>query len=168
MILISWRRRRRPPRSAAADPRRAGADRRRAPGFHRQACQDNGRGHRQGDAARPAGTKALAAGQQTTSTIVLPDVVVQGRPGCVDPRRVADGWCRRQYSFLQQSVRTLNAAPVAAGGTKPTSVVSVVAIENRLRVVAHISEQIDHYLLSDAVNLERFVEDELVCGAPGP
>ena len=38
------------------------------------------------------------------------------------------------------------------------------AVENRLRVVAHISEPIDHYLLGDNVNLERFVTDELVFG----
>ena len=96
------------------------------------------------------GTKALAAGQQTTSTIVLPDVVVQGRPAAsildVLPTRLVPP----SYSFLQQSV------------------VSVVAQENRLRVVAHISEQIDHYLLSDAVNLERFVEDELVSDCAKP
>jgi HK97 family phage prohead protease/HK97 family phage major capsid protein len=110
------------------------------------------------------GTKALASGQQTTSTIVLPNVVETGRPAVsvldVLPTRLV----APSYSFLRQSVRTNNAAPVASGGTKPTSVVSVVAVENRLRVVAHLSEQIDHYLLSDAVNLERFVEDELVFG----
>ncbi|MCV7368674.1 phage major capsid protein [Mycolicibacterium duvalii] len=37
-------------------------------------------------------------------------------------------------------------------------------MENRLRVVAHVSEAIDHYLLGDNVNLERFVQDELVYG----
>lgn len=110
------------------------------------------------------GTKALASGQQTTSTIVLPDVVPTGRPAVslldvLPTRQVAPS-----YTFLRQSVRTNNAAPVAVGGLKPTSVVSVQSIENRLRVVAHLSEPIDHYLLSDAANLERFVEDELVFG----
>jgi HK97 family phage major capsid protein len=111
-----------------------------------------------------SGQKALGAGQQTTSTIVLPEVVPTGRPAVsvldVLPTRVVPP----SYSFLRQSVRTLAAAPVAEAGTKPTSTVSVVAVENRLRVVAHISEPIPHYLLSDAVNLERFVEDELVFG----
>jgi HK97 family phage major capsid protein/HK97 family phage prohead protease len=110
------------------------------------------------------GTKALASGQQTTSTIVLPEVVPTGRPAVsvldVLPTRLVPP----SYSFIRQSVRALAAAPVAEGGTKPTSVVSILAVENRLRVVAHVSEQIPHYLLSDNVNLERFVEDELVYG----
>lgn len=109
-------------------------------------------------------TKALASGQQTTSTIVLPDVVPTGRPAVslldvLPAREVAPS-----YSFLRQSARTNNAAPVAEGGTKPTSVVSVVSVENRLRVVAHLSEQIPHYLLSDNAALEKFVADELVWG----
>ncbi len=110
------------------------------------------------------GTKALASGQQTVSTILLPEVVPQGRPALsvldVLPLRIVTP----SYAFLRQSVRTLNAAPVAPGGTKPTSTVSVQSVENRLRVVAHISEQIQHYMLSDNVNLERFVVDELVYG----
>lgn len=109
-------------------------------------------------------TKALASGQQTTSTIVLPNVVETGRPA----QSLLDVLLARivapSYSFLRQSVRTNNAAPVAEGGTKPTSVVSVVAVENRLRVVAHLSEQIPHYLLSDNADLERFVADELLWG----
>lgn len=111
-----------------------------------------------------SGTKALAAGQQTTSTILLDGIVETGRPAVsildvLHSRRVPPS-----YSFLRQSARTLNAAPVAAGGTKPTSTVSVVAVENRLRVVAHVSEAIDQYLLGDNSNLERFVADELVYG----
>jgi len=110
------------------------------------------------------GTKALASGQHTTSTIVLPEVVPTGRPAVSVLDALPTRVVAPSYSFLRQSVRTLAAAPVAEGGTKPTSVVSVVAVENRLRTVAHISEQINHYLLSDSVNLERFVEDELVFG----
>ncbi|MGK2903590.1 MAG: HK97 family phage prohead protease [Mycobacterium sp.] len=110
------------------------------------------------------GTKALASGQQTTSTIVLPDVVETGRPAQslldVLPARVVPP----SYSFLRQSVRTNLAAPVAEGSLKPTSLVSVVGVENRLRVVAHLSEQIPHYLLSDNAALEQFVADELVWG----
>ncbi|BBX16956.1 HK97 family phage prohead protease [Mycolicibacterium duvalii] len=70
-----------------------------------------------------SGTKALAAGQQTTSTILQAEVVETGRPAVsvldVLPTRAVTP----SYSFLRQSVRTLQAAPVAAGGTKPTSTV---------------------------------------------
>jgi hypothetical protein len=41
------------------------------------------------------------------------------------------------YGYLRQTVRTSNAAVVAEGGTKPTSVFSVVRIEDSLDVVAH-------------------------------
>lgn len=112
----------------------------------------------------PMGTKALAAGQTTTSTIVLPEVLAEGRPATsvldVLPMRVVTP----NYSFLRQNDRDFAAAPVAAGSEKPTSVVSVEAVENRLRVVAHISEQIDHFVLSDSVNLETFVADEMLFG----
>lgn len=110
------------------------------------------------------GTKALAAGQQTTSVIMQPEVQELGRPAQsvldVLPARVVTP----SYSFLRQSVRTMLAAPVAAGGTKPTSTVSVVAVTSRLRVVAHISDPIQHYITEDNVQLERFVEDELLWG----
>lgn len=111
------------------------------------------------------GTKALiASGVQTTSTIMQPGVVITGRPvvsllDVLPVRQVAPS-----YSFIRQSARTNNAAPVATGGTKPTSVMSVTDVPNRLRVVAHLSEQIPRYLLSDNEALERFVTDELVWG----
>ncbi|MBJ7401598.1 HK97 family phage prohead protease [Mycolicibacterium sp.] len=110
-------------------------------------------------------TKALAAGQQTTSTIVQPDVVVAGRPATsildLLPMRVVSP----SYSFIRQSARNLAFAPVAAGSEKPQSVVSVVAVENRLRVVASVTEQIDQYLVNDGQgNLLRFVEDEMLYG----
>jgi HK97 family phage major capsid protein len=110
------------------------------------------------------GTKALASGVQTTSIVMLPDVVPSGRPptSVLDllPARIVEP----SYSFLRQASRNLAAAPVASGGTKPTSTISVVGVQNRLRVVAHISEQIDHYLLSDNDNLARWVSDEMVWG----
>ena len=98
---------------------------------------------------------------QTTSTVMLAGVVGQGRSQCRCWMCVARGWFELQ---LPAAVGALAAAPVAAGSTKPTSTASIVAVENRPRVVAHISEPIDHYLLSDAVNLKRLVEDELVHG----
>ncbi|MBV5244340.1 HK97 family phage prohead protease [Mycolicibacterium sp. PAM1] len=112
----------------------------------------------------PGGTKAFAAGVQTTSTIVLPDVVQTGRPAVsvldVLPTRVVPP----SYSFLRQSARNNNASVVPVGGTKPTTDPQVVGVENRLRVVAHVSTGLDHYLLSDAPNLERFVQDEMLYG----
>ena len=45
---------------------------------------------------------------------------------------------------------------------KPVSNVGVVAIHNRLRVVATVSSEVDHFLLSDNSNLAAFVSQELV------
>ena len=50
-----------------------------------------------------------------------------------------------EYAYLRQSVRTNNAAVVAEGATKPTSVYSVVSVEQSLAVVAHLSEGIPWY-----------------------
>jgi hypothetical protein len=54
-----------------------------------------------------------------------------------------------EYAYLRQSVRTNNAAIVAEGAAKPTSVYSVVRVENSLQVIAHLSEGIPRYWLLD-------------------
>ena len=60
-----------------------------------------------------------------------------------------------EYAYLRQSVRTNNAAIVAEGAAKPTSVYSVVRVENSLQVIAHLSEGIPRYWLLDNQALER-------------
>jgi len=60
-----------------------------------------------------------------------------------------------EYVYLRQSVRTNNAAIVAEGAAKPTSVYSVVRVENSLQVIAHLSEGIPRYWLLDNQALER-------------
>lgn len=111
------------------------------------------------------GQKALVTGgTSVVSQILLPEVIATGRPAQsvldVLPSRIVPP----SYSFLRQSSRALAAAPVAAYSAKPVSDVGVVGVQNRLRVIATISSAIDHYLLSDNTNLERFVTDELVYG----
>jgi hypothetical protein len=69
-----------------------------------------------------------------------------------------------EYSYLRQTVRTNNAAVVAEGATKPTSVYSVTRIEQSLVVVAHLSEGIPRYWLLDNSALEMFVDNELQYG----
>jgi hypothetical protein len=109
------------------------------------------------------GSKALVTGgTQTTSSILLPEIVVTGRPAAslldVQPARIVPPI----YSFLRQNTRSLAAQPVPPLGTKPTSDVGVVSVENRLRVVATVSSAIDLFLLGDNQNLMSFVTDELV------
>ncbi|WP_018178507.1 phage major capsid protein [Jongsikchunia kroppenstedtii] len=68
------------------------------------------------------------------------------------------------FKFLQQRVRSNNAAPVATGGTKPTTPMSLETVESSLRVVAHMSEPIDKYILGDVNGLYNFMQGELRYG----
>ena len=61
-----------------------------------------------------------------------------------------------EYAYLRQNVRTNAAAVVAEGATKPTSVYSVIRIEQSLVVVAHLTEGIPRYWLLDNSALETF------------
>lgn len=68
------------------------------------------------------------------------------------------------FKFLTQQVRTNNAAPVAAGATKPTTVLGLTPVNRELRVVAHLSEPVDKYLAEDVKGLAQFVQAELTFG----
>lgn len=64
-------------------------------------------------------------------------------------------------SYLRQTVRTNNAEFVADNATKPTSVFTLVEVEDRLRVLAHLSEAIPRRYFDDAPSLQRFLVDEM-------
>lgn len=66
------------------------------------------------------------------------------------------------FEYLKQTVRTNNAAPVARGGTKPTSVVSLVKVVDTARYIATISEPIANDYLADVAALGNFLAGELV------
>lgn len=66
--------------------------------------------------------------------------------------------------YLRQTTRTNNAAPVAEGGVKPTSVYTVSQVDGSLHVIAHISEAIDEYMVEDNASLLGFVQAEMVHG----
>lgn len=66
--------------------------------------------------------------------------------------------------YLRQTVRTNNAAPVAAGGTKPTSTFTVERIEATFRTIAHVTEALDRALLADHEALGDFLSSELRLG----
>lgn len=109
------------------------------------------------------GTKGLADGQQTTSIVMLDEVVPIGRPAVslldLLPSRIV----APSYLSLRQTVRDMfDGTPTAAGGLKPTTELGVVSIEGRLRTVATISDPLGVYELSDSAVLEQFVVDELI------
>jgi HK97 family phage major capsid protein len=68
------------------------------------------------------------------------------------------------WRYLRQTVSTNNAALVAPGGTKPTSVLSLTGIDGKVEVFAHISEAVDQYLLEDNAELGRFLTGQLQFG----
>lgn len=68
------------------------------------------------------------------------------------------------YAYLRQTTRTNNAAAVADGATKPTSVYGLTRVEDRLRVIASLSEPVPKYWLDDSQDLRTFVESELTYG----
>lgn len=118
-------------------------------------------------AGRRIDSKALISGVTTlpVGTDAGP-IVPEGRPAAsllaVIPAQEVE--TPPYYGFLQQGPRTNNAAPVAVGGTKPTSPMSLTRKQGRLRVVAHLSEPVDRFLLEDFENLYQFVSDELGLG----
>lgn len=112
------------------------------------------------------GAKALADGSIAAQVSVVRDSVVQ--LGQV-PNSLLDvlpvvKHSTPSYAYLSQTARTNNAAVVAAGGLKPTSVFSTVTVSDTLKVVAHLSEAIDKYLLSDIPMLSSFLQSELQYG----
>ena len=69
-----------------------------------------------------------------------------------------------EYAILRQTTRTNNAAVVADGATKPTSVLGLTRVEQSLAVIAHLSEGIPRYWLVDNAAVEQFVNAELEFG----
>lgn len=69
-----------------------------------------------------------------------------------------------RFAYMRQTVRTNNAATVAAGARKPTSIFTLEKIEDRARTIAHLSEPIHRSDLADAASLSDFVQAELLYG----
>jgi HK97 family phage major capsid protein len=70
-----------------------------------------------------------------------------------------------RYSYWKQTVRTNNAAVVAAGARKPTSIYTGVKVDGTVTTIAHLSEPVNRFDLSDAPMLQAFLTAELEYGA---
>jgi HK97 family phage major capsid protein len=109
--------------------------------------------------------RAVTSSSIDLPTLVLPQVVAMDRP-----KRIIDVLVDRQevpsnaFEFWQQTVRTNNAAFVADLGTKPSSIFTVSPVEDRLRVLAHLSEPIPNRLLQDYAELQSWLISELYEG----
>jgi len=112
------------------------------------------------------GSKALApSGATIAPQAFTEDPVALGRAatGLLDLLTVNVQTSSR-YAFLRQTTRTNNAAVVAEGATKPTSVLGLTRVEQSLSVIAHLSEAIPRYYVADNGSLEQFVNAELTFG----
>ena len=114
----------------------------------------------------PGGSKALSpSGVAVISQEFQPDPVALGRPAntLLSVLPIVQH-TTPEFAYLRQSTRTSNAAVVAEGGTKPTSVFSVTRIEDSLDVVAHLSEAVPRYWFVDSPALQQFLTTELTFG----
>ncbi|MEV5689920.1 phage major capsid protein [Micromonospora globbae] len=107
------------------------------------------------------GVKALTSGSIEVPAVVEPIVALPARPLRVldlIPRRTLT---ENTYEYLRQTVRTNNAAPVADGAVKPTSIYTVVSVEDRARVFAHLSEPIPERYFADHAELVQLIDTEM-------
>ena len=74
---------------------------------------------------------------------------------------------QEEYSYIRQVTRTSNAAVVAHGAVKPTSLYSWERVSGRLKVVAHVTEPIPEYWLKDHPQLKQWVQSEMIQGLMG-
>ena len=114
----------------------------------------------------PGGQKALSpSGIAVVSQEFQPDPIPLGRPAntllSVMPVKQHT---TPEFAYLRQRPARTNAAIVAEGGTKPTSVFSVTRIEDSLDVVAHLSEPVPRYWFVDSPALQQFLTTELTYG----
>ena len=91
----------------------------------------------------------IALGQPATSLLSVLPVTVQPS---------------QNFAYLRQSVRTNLAAVVAEGAVKPTSVYSVIRVEDSLDVIAHLSEAVPRLWFVDVPALQAFLSNELTYG----
>jgi HK97 family phage major capsid protein len=109
--------------------------------------------------------RAVTSGNIDLPTLVEPSVSAKPRPG-----RLIDLLVTRQavespaFEYLRQSVRTNNAAVVADYGDKPTSVNTTVPVQDSVRVVAHISEDVPIRYWLDHSEVVDWLQTEMVEG----
>jgi HK97 family phage major capsid protein len=116
-------------------------------------------------AASPNGVKALAAsGTVVVEQSFVPDPIALGKPATSLLDVLPVETVGPQFAYLRQSVRTNAAAIVPEGSVKPTSTYTLVRIEDKLDVVAHLNEAIPRFWIIDNASLEAFLRSELEFG----
>ncbi len=119
----------------------------------------------------PSGRKSIVSGAVSVGNVIDPEVhrigVVPTSILDLIPLRPFAGngtLASNSFRYLRQTVRTNNAAPVADGALKPTSVFTLDEIEDRFRVIAHLSEPVPLRYFADYALLEDFLRSEMEYG----
>lgn len=108
------------------------------------------------------GERAVVSGSIDVPSIVAPEVYAKPRP-----TRLTDLLVTRTavpgnaFEYFQQTVRTNLADVVADNALKPTSTFTMLGVEDRVRVMAHLTEAIPLRLLADHGALVRWLNSEL-------
>lgn len=118
------------------------------------------------------GTKALVGGSIDIPKIVFEAVPLGQRPFSVlqiIPQvpllaGAAEEFGASTFTFLRQTARTTNATAVADGATKPTSTYTWDDTSDRVRVYAHLSEELPERFISDYRHLEELLQGEMFTG----
>ncbi|MBB1057557.1 phage major capsid protein [Dietzia sp. B19] len=110
------------------------------------------------------GAKALVSGQATATVVAQNPANLPQVPNSVLQLIRVTGLTSPVYRYLVQTARDLQAEAVPVGAVKPTSTVGLVSREDRLRVVATISDGIDKFVLQDTAAVQSLVQSELVYG----
>lgn len=77
---------------------------------------------------------------------------------------LGDGGGANTFTYLRQTVRDNKAAPVADNALKPTSIYTLKEVEDRFRVIAHLSEPFPQRFFHDDKNLADFLAKEMGYG----
>lgn len=110
-------------------------------------------------------SRGIASGSVDVPTLVETEVAAMDRPGrLIDLLTSRNNIQGNSFEFYRQGIRTNTAAPVADGAVKPTSIFTVAPIEDRCRVIAHLSEPVPIRLFADHHDLEQWLDDEMAEG----
>jgi HK97 family phage major capsid protein len=107
-------------------------------------------------------SRAISSGSLDVPSLVEPNVVAKSRPA-----RLIDLLVNRKsvdsnaFEYFRQTVRTNNAAPVADLGTKPTSTFTAEPVEDRCRVIAHLSQPVPIRLWQDSTEAIQWLDSEM-------
>jgi HK97 family phage major capsid protein len=124
-------------------------------------------------AQRTAQTIAAVHGEAravVSGSIDVPSLVEANVAAIPHPSRLIDLFTNRiavqgnAFEFYQQTARVNAATAVADAATKPTSTLTIQAVQDRCRVVAHLSEAAPIRLLADIPAFQNWLVSEMVAG----